>query len=64
MPQGKPSGTVCVQLDADRRCKIFGMPERPACCSGLQPQLAMCGTSREEALAYLYWLEAATKPSE
>ncbi|MEN9889340.1 MAG: hypothetical protein RL559_1377, partial [Pseudomonadota bacterium] len=30
MPQGKPAGVPCVQLDAQRRCKLFGLPERPA----------------------------------
>ena len=37
MPQGKPAGVPCVQLDADMRCRIFGRPERPAFCGGLKP---------------------------
>ena len=24
MPQGKPAGVRCVQLDADERCRLFG----------------------------------------
>lgn len=63
MPNGKPAGVRCVQLGEDDRCKIFGRPERPACCSGLQPQLQMCGTSRGEALVWLAQLEAATRPA-
>lgn len=51
---------VCPQLDPQLRCAIFGLPQRPACCSGLQPSLEMCGQSREQALAWLAELEAAT----
>ncbi|CAH2808508.1 MAG: UPF0153 protein YeiW [uncultured Paraburkholderia sp.] len=46
MPNGKPAGVRCVQLGDDLRCAIFGQPERPACCSGLQPQAEMCGARR------------------
>jgi hypothetical protein len=63
MPNGKPAGVRCVQLGADERCMIFGRPERPACCSGLQPQRQMCGASRGEALAWLTQLEVATQPA-
>jgi hypothetical protein len=62
MPNGKPAGVRCVQLGDDLRCAIFGRPERPACCSGLQPQTEMCGTNRGEALAWLTQLEAQTQP--
>jgi hypothetical protein len=57
---GKPAGVVCTHLSADLRCTIFSRPERPACCSGLQPSTEMCGTSRDEALFWLAQLEAAT----
>jgi hypothetical protein len=57
---GKPAGVACRYLDADRRCSIFGRPERPACCAGLQPSAEMCGAGRDQALAYLAYLEAAT----
>lgn len=60
MPQGKPAGVPCVQLTADLRCAIFGRPERPACCGGLQPSAEMCGTDREHALLWLTRLEQAT----
>lgn len=64
MPDGKPAGVRCVQLGDDLRCAIFGAPERPACCSGLQPQTDMCGTTRTDALAWLSKLEADTQPSQ
>lgn len=62
MPQGKPAGQRCVQLTEDLRCAIFTDPGRPACCSGLKPAEDMCGASQDEALAYLHWLEEATRP--
>ena len=60
MPNGKPAGVRCVQLTADNRCKLFGLPERPAVCVSLQPMNEMCGQTRDEALRYLAWLEHAT----
>lgn len=62
MPQGKPAGVRCVQLDEQDRCRLFGRPERPAVCSSLQPQPEMCGDSREEAMLILRTLETATRP--
>jgi uncharacterized protein len=60
MPHGKPAGVRCVQLDEANRCRIFGRPERPAFCGGLKPSAEMCGTSREEAIAWLARLEEQT----
>ncbi|MDO9072045.1 MAG: YkgJ family cysteine cluster protein [Rubrivivax sp.] len=62
MPQGKPAGTRCVQLDAKERCRLFGRPERPAVCASLQPHAEMCGTSRAHAMAWLAHLEQRTTP--
>lgn len=62
MPQGKPAGVPCVQLDATLRCKLFGLPERPAFCASLKPGPEMCGASRTEAMAFLAALETATAP--
>jgi uncharacterized protein len=62
MPHGKPAGIPCVQLLPDYRCALFGKPERPAVCTSLRPEEAMCGTNREEALAWLTQAEALTRP--
>ena len=62
MPNGKPAGVPCIQLTADQRCAIFGRPERPACCGGLQPSPEMCRGSRSEAMVWLAELEEATAP--
>lgn len=63
MPHGKPAGVPCIQLDEQLRCRIFGQPERPACCSGLQASPEMCGEKREDALIWLTELETLTAPS-
>jgi hypothetical protein len=57
---GKPAGEPCRHLSIDCRCNVFGAPERPACCSGLQASAEMCGTTREHALAWLADLELRT----
>jgi hypothetical protein len=62
MPQGKPAGVRCVQLDAQERCLLFGHRERPTVCVSLQPHTEMCGTSRAHAMAWLGHLERQTTP--
>jgi len=62
MPRGKPAGIPCVQLLPDMRCALFGQPERPAVCASLRPSESMCGSTRDEALAYLETLELKTRP--
>jgi hypothetical protein len=58
----KPGGVACPHLDAELRCTLFGRPERPDCCAGLQPSPEMCGESRAQALRWLADLEALTRP--
>ena len=58
MPNGKPAGVRCIQLDDENRCMIFGKPERPAFCGSLQPSIEMCGDEslenpREYAMTWL-----------
>ena len=65
MPQGKPAGVRCVQLDDAQRCRIFGQPERPAVCGQLQPSLEMCGPHDDggvHARLFLARLETLTRP--
>ena len=62
MPDGKPAGVRCVQLDVDNRCRLFGQPERPVVWVRLRPDRAMCGDRDEDAFAILAHLEAATRP--
>ena len=62
MPDGKPAGVPCIQLDPAGRCRIFGQPGRPAVCAALRPTEEMCRSTDQQALAWLTWLEEATKP--
>jgi len=62
MPHGKPAGVPCIQLDEDFRCRLFGRPERPAFCGGLQPSREMCGDDAVHAMRWLGHLESATRP--
>lgn len=63
MPNGKPAGVACIQLDDEMRCKIFGHPDRPAVCGGLQPSAEMCGDTRSQAIHWLEQLDALTRPN-
>ena len=60
MPNGKPAGVRCVQLDEHHGCRIFGQAGRPRVCASLQPSREMCGASREQAMFYLSELERMT----
>ncbi|MPS49283.1 YkgJ family cysteine cluster protein [Methylobacillus sp.] len=62
MPEGKPAGQRCVQLDAMNRCMIFGKPERPTVCRSLRPDIEMCGNDNRHAFAWLTQLEQLTSP--
>lgn len=62
MPNGKPAGVPCIQLDESGRCRLFGRPERPTVCASLQAEAEMCGQNRAHALAWLTALEAASRP--
>ena len=62
LPEGKPAGVVCPHLTADRRCRLFGKPERPRPCVGLRPQPEMCGASTDDAMATLLAWESLTAP--
>ena len=62
MPNGKPAGVRCVQLNEQNMCKIFGQPERPEFCGGLQPSAEMCRDTHEQAIHWLTNLEQLTAP--
>jgi len=60
MPHGKPAGERCVQLSEHNLCSLFGLPERPAVCSGFQAEVDTCGNDRDEAIRIIGWLEQVT----
>ncbi|WP_445401928.1 YkgJ family cysteine cluster protein [Zobellella sp. An-6] len=61
MPKGKAAGEACIHLLGDRRCGLFGKPERPPVCDRFQAAEDVCGNSREQALWLLAELESATR---
>ncbi|AMO57552.1 hypothetical protein GZ77_14690 [Endozoicomonas montiporae] len=61
MPEGKPAGVRCVQLDDNNLCKMFGKPERPAVCLSFQAESQLCGKSRGQAVENLIQLENITQ---
>ncbi|CAM4037432.1 YkgJ family cysteine cluster protein [Vreelandella rituensis] len=60
MPEGKPAGMRCVQLDEHNLCRLFGDPRRPAVCEQFSYDPALCGNHREEALSAIIELEQLT----
>lgn len=62
MPQGKPAGQRCIQLDDNNLCKLFGLSQRPRVCDAFTATVDACGHTNDEAYALLRWLEDATRP--
>ena len=60
MPEGKPAGMRCVQLDDDNLCRLFGDPRRPMVCLRFDYDPELCGDSRDSALQCIAAWEAAT----
>lgn len=59
MPNGKPAGQHCVNLDDALRCTVY--EDRPAVCRDFGPEPGYCGKSFEQALTLLTTLELQTK---
>lgn len=62
MPQGKPAGVRCVNLDEKNTCRIWGKPEYPEVCRLFRAEPQACGTSFDEAMALLAEMERLTTP--
>ena len=62
MPYGKPAGVRCVHLSEERRCKLYGSPERPDICHQFAAESIFCGTNFDDALENFRALELATQP--
>jgi len=61
MPEGKPAGVRCVQLDDDNLCRLFGDSRRPVVCERFDYDPVLCLDSREQALMVLAEWERATR---
>ncbi|MGH8547853.1 MAG: hypothetical protein ACRERU_04515, partial [Methylococcales bacterium] len=62
LSEGKPAGVRCIHLTGEYRCGLFGLKDRPAVCSALQPSEDLCGVDRKDALTKIAWLEKITRP--
>jgi hypothetical protein len=65
MPDGKPAGVACVNLDPERHlCRIWGSPQYPEVCRQFAAEPAICGNTRAEALEIIARLEMLTELHE
>lgn len=62
MPKGKPAGVRCVNLNTENKCTIWGSPHFPKVCLQFQPDIKVCGSTKEEALELIAELERLTSP--
>ncbi len=60
MPEGKPAGVRCIQLNENNLCKLFGNPERPKVCHDFKACPVVCGDTNQKALDNLIELEQIT----
>ena len=64
MPQGKPAGVRCVNLDEDNLCRVWGTAEYPEVCRRFPAMADTCGNDAVEAVRLLARLEEHTAPGE
>ncbi|MGL4475214.1 MAG: YkgJ family cysteine cluster protein [Shewanella sp.] len=64
MPQGKPAGVRCIQLNSDNLCLLFGSETRPAVCHDFDASMDVCGTHNAEAMWLITELEALTRSGD
>ncbi|QEM81982.1 YkgJ family cysteine cluster protein [Halomonas binhaiensis] len=60
MPEGKPAGMRCVQLDTNNLCRLFGDPSRPQVCLSFDFDAELCGSSSADAMHNISELERLT----
>lgn len=61
MPNGKPAGVACVNLDPESlACRIWGTPSYPDTCRLFRPGPDVCGDNPEEAIRLITELELLT----
>jgi len=64
MPNGKPAGVRCINLDSSNLCTIWGKPDYPELCKAFKADIDHCGSHREQALEVLTLMEQATAPDK
>lgn len=60
MPDGKPAGVRCIQLNEDNLCKLFGKPDRPTVCHAFKAEISICGKDNQDAINIITELETIT----
>lgn len=60
MPEGKPGGVRCVNLDKNNFCMIHDSANFPEVCSNFKFDIEFCGKTNEEAMKNLSELEKLT----
>ena len=60
MPDGKPAGERCIQLDDNNLCKLFGQPNRPQVCLDFIACPDVCGDNNAQALQLITEMENLT----
>ncbi|WP_117234490.1 YkgJ family cysteine cluster protein [Vibrio maerlii] len=60
MPNGKPAGVRCIQLNENNLCKLFGTNDRPKVCHDFKPCPDICGKTDKAAMDNLIELESIT----
>ncbi len=60
MPNGKPAGVRCVNLNDKGFCNIHNTPDYPTVCDNFKADPEYCGNSKEEAFENLTELERLT----
>ncbi|KZY63569.1 hypothetical protein A3742_03545 [Oleiphilus sp. HI0071] len=58
MPDGKPAGVRCINLDQQNRCTVY--KQRPDVCRNFRAEKDTCGANFDEALTLIGALEKAT----
>jgi uncharacterized protein len=61
MPEGKPAGVRCVNLDDENHCSIHDHANFPEVCSNFKFDIEFCGNKNEEAFEKLAELEILTQ---
>ena len=64
MPNGKPAGQRCIQLNEDNLCKLFGQPERPEVCEKFGAEEWVCGQNQQQAMLILTDIEGQTQHND
>ncbi len=61
MPNGKPAGVLCCNLDENYFCTIHKSPDYPEVCRNFLPDVFYCGHTNKEAFEIIERIEEATK---